>query len=187
MKGVIFKHFEDFVGESYGCELFEEVLDETELQTRTAFVGPETYPDEDLVALLNTTVGRLGIEPKDALYAFGQFLFPRLATPFPAFVDGAADLKSFLLTLEGVIHVEVRKLFPGAVTPSFDYEDPGAGRLIIRYTSERKLCPLFRGLLEGAAAHFGEEITYEEHECLLLGDDLCCFDISFAAAQRKAG
>ncbi|MEM7305422.1 MAG: heme NO-binding domain-containing protein [Planctomycetota bacterium] len=187
MKGVIFKHFESFVGESFGFDVFEEILESTQLQTRTAFVGPETYPDEDLVALLTTAVQRLGISPADALEAFGKYLFGRLVTQHPDFVERVSDLKSFLLTVEDVIHVEVRKLFPGAVTPSFEYEDTAPDRLVIRYRSPRKLCALFRGLLQGAAERFEQPVSYEELACLHEGADACCFDITIAQSQRKAG
>ena len=47
MKGIIFKHFETFVVDSFGAEVFEKLLEATELQTQGPFVGPETYPDAD--------------------------------------------------------------------------------------------------------------------------------------------
>ena len=40
MKGVIFNLFEEFVCESFGDEVWEEILDSAELKTQEPFVGP---------------------------------------------------------------------------------------------------------------------------------------------------
>lgn len=187
MKGVIFKYFESFVTDTFGAAVYEELLDCTELTTGGAFVGPETYPDEDLFALVGTAIEKLKIPLPDALHAFGKYLFAKLADQVPMFVDRERGLKSFLLTIHSVIHVEVKKLFPGAETPRFAYEDPGEGRLVIEYTSGRKLCPLFRGLIDGAAESFAEPVQYQETQCLHHGADSCRFEMSFAAPLEKAG
>ena len=149
MKGVIFKHLESFVCETFGMEFFEELLEGTTLQTEGPFLGPGTYPDEDLLALVGTLLDRSGLELGDALFTFGRYLFDRLTEGYPEAVSSQPDLKTFLLTVESVIHVEVKKLFPGAITPKFEYDDPGGNRLVMRYFSERRLCPLFRGTAAG--------------------------------------
>lgn len=186
MKGVIFKHFESFVGDTFGEETFEEVLESTELETVEPFVGPGTYPDADLFALVGTAIGKLGIPLNDALYAFGTYLFGKLAEPVPMFVNTEVGLKPFLLSIHSVIHVEVKKLFPGAETPHFAYEDPGDGRLVMHYTSQRRLCPLFRGLLDGAASHFNEDVKCTETACMHDGAEHCTFELSFAEFARDA-
>ena len=187
MKGVIFKHFESFVTDTFGADVYEDLLDRTELTGDGAFVGPETYPDADLFALVGTAISSLQIPLADALYAFGKYLFAKLAGQVPMFVDYDKGLKSFLLTIHSVIHVEVKKLFPGAETPHFAYEDPGDGHLVIEYTSARKLCPLFRGLIDGAAEAFGETISFEESQCMHDGAASCRFEIAFAVPLEKAG
>ncbi len=186
MKGIIFKHFESFVVDNFGEDVFEDVLDSTELITEGPFVGPGTYPDEDLFALVGTAIGKLGIPLNDALYAFGTYLFDHLAAAAPVFVESSADLRTFLLTIHSVIHVEVRKLFPGADTPDFSYEEPADDRLVMHYTSKRKLCPLVRGLLDGAAKSFGESIVCTETSCVHEGADQCTFQLTFEGAVEQA-
>ena len=186
MKGIIFKHFESFIVDSFGDEVFEEVLEETQLQTAGPFVGPNTYPDADLFALVGTAIGKLGIPLNDALHAFGTYLFSHLAAAAPVFVESAPDLRSFLLTIHSVIHVEVRKLFPGAETPHFSYEEPAEDQLVMHCTSARNLCPLVRGLLEGAAKSFGETIVCTETACVHDGADRCTFELEFLGAMEKA-
>lgn len=179
MKGVVFNIFEDFVSEGWGEEAYESLLDACPLHSDGVFVGPATYPDADLLALVTLACQRFGVEPPDALRAFGRFMFGQLVEKFPAFVEGH-DTKSFLMSVHDVIHVEVRKLFPEAVTPSFHYEDPGPDALVIHYTSERRLCFLMEGLLAGAAVHFGTALTLEQRGCMHEGAESCHFDLRFA-------
>ncbi len=179
MKGVIFRLFEEFVTSNWGDEFFEDVLASTKLVTQEPFVGPGTYPDEDLLALLDNAVTRLGVSPAEALTGFGRFAFPRLAASFPVFVQGHVHPKSFLQSVDSVIHVEVRKLYPEAVTPRVLIQDTGPDQAILRYESPRKLCALLCGLLEGVGDHFGTPLQFSQSRCALRGDPFCEFAIQF--------
>ena len=121
MKGIIFKHFESFVCDNFGQETFEAVLESTKLETEGPFLGPGSYPDADLVALVVTAVEALGIDLQDGIYAFGRYLFAKLLEGHTEYADGH-DLRSFVASIHSVIHVEVRKLYPGAETPEFRHE-----------------------------------------------------------------
>jgi predicted hydrocarbon binding protein len=84
-----------------------------------------------------------------------------------------------------VIHVEVRKVMPEAITPSIRFEDEGAGARLI-YRSPRRLCHLLRGLLAGTAEHFGVAIECRETTCLLEGASACTFELRFGASAEEA-
>ena len=79
MKGVIFNYLEEFITENWGEEKYEEILGECPLKTKEPFVGPGTYPDTDLLAIVSKTVEKLGITLPDALRSFGKFCFPKLS------------------------------------------------------------------------------------------------------------
>jgi hypothetical protein len=72
-----------------------------------------------------------------------------------------------------VIHPEVRKLFPGAYAPDFDFEQTDERTLALGYISYRGLCSFAEGLVEGAAAHFGESVTIEQTACTRRGGEKC--------------
>ena len=184
MKGSIFKHFESFVTDNWGDELFDEILDGVELQTEGPFLGPGNYPDEDLLAIVAATIERLQIPLPDALRAFGKDLFGRLAADAPFSLEGVDDLKSFLQTVDGVIHVEVKKLAPDANLPRLQCEDTGPGRLTMQYRSDRQFCQLFLGLAEGAAERFATELRAVETTCTHRGDDCCTFEMEFDSGTR---
>ena len=48
------------------------------------------------------------------------------------------------------------------------------------YDSHRKMCSFAEGLIEGAAAHFGQQVAIVQPTCMLRGDDKCQLEITFA-------
>jgi hypothetical protein len=183
MKGIIFNLLENFVVETQGIEAYEQILAATELRTTEPFVGPGSYPDEDLMALVGTTVARLGIDRNEALRAFGRFCVPKLAQRFPAFMAAHRHPKAFLLTVGTVHDLEVRKLYPDATPPRFAYESPAENRLVMRYSSPRRLCAFVAGLVDGVADHFGVPIQQEQICCMAAGADCCEFQLTFASPE----
>ncbi|MEZ4416326.1 MAG: heme NO-binding domain-containing protein [Gemmatimonadota bacterium] len=177
MKGVIFNLLEAFVCERWGEEAYESLLDRTTLVTGDPFVGPGTYPDADLTALVKSAAELLDLPVPEVLRAFGEFCFPKLAGRVPDLVDDHPDLISFLESVDTVLHVEVTKLIPQAVTPSFLVEPTGPGQARLQYTSERKLCAFMEGLLVGAARHFECEIDYAKHSCMHEGAVSCEYEV----------
>jgi hypothetical protein len=89
----------------------------------------------------------------------------------------------FSLTLNDVIHSEVRKLYPGAEVPVFTYDTSSSEVLLMHYSSPRKLCALAEGFIEATAAHFDEELSLDQPECMKRGDEKCVLRVSV----RKPG
>lgn len=186
MKGVIFNVLEDFVVDGWGEDAYEKILGQCPLKTKEPFVGPGTYPDADLFAIATKAAEAVGVPLPDALRAFGKYMFPKLVEKYPGFVADHTSAKSFLQSVHDVIHVEVRKLFPKAVTPSFTYEDTGEDTLVIHYKSGRKLCHLMEGMLESAGAQFNEKILHEQTACMHDGAAECRFALRFVQNDEKA-
>jgi Haem-NO-binding len=180
VKGVIFNIFEQFIVEKWGEEVFEDILAGAHLDSAEPFIGPATYPDEQIMALVVSASQKLQVPPEAATRAFGNFAFHVLAEKFPIFLKGIHDPKTFLLTVDKTIHVEVRKLYSGAVTPMFTYRDTEAQSLVIEYRSPRKLCPLMEGLISGLGEYYQSPIGCHHDRCLHKGDDCCEFHLSFS-------
>jgi hypothetical protein len=183
MKGMIFNQLENMVTEQLGPETWEQLLTQTTLSTADGvFIGPKNYPDEDLFALVGTA-SRLTGAPADALVrGFGRYLFPKLAELYPVFFKGQATAKSFLMSVDRIIHVEIRKLDSNAGLPMMDYEDAAPDQLVLVYRSPRNLCELALGLIEGVGAHFGEQIALAETSCRKQGAEACRIECTFAKA-----
>ncbi|MBK8480313.1 MAG: heme NO-binding domain-containing protein [Proteobacteria bacterium] len=185
MKGMVFNELERMVVAAAGEDLWEEILETTPLETpEGVFLGPQSYPDSEFVAIVVATGKALKTPLEQLVPAFGRYLFPRLAERFPIFLRPEMTAKSFLVTVEATIHLEVRKLYPDAGLPRFDFVDPAADRLEITYASPRRLCALVAGMIDGVAEHFHEEVQVEHDRCVHRGDEVCHFELRFRPGKR---
>lgn len=160
MKGVIFNTFEAFICDTFGDEIYERILDETELETTEVIVGPGTYPAADLMALVGSAIRILDISLETALTEFGKYAFPRLAASIPDLMAELPDAESFFFGLESVIHTEVRKLDAEANPARFTPERVEDG-MVLHYESPLGLFPLVGGFIEGVAAWYDEPVRWE--------------------------
>src|SRR5262249_15010121 len=116
--------------------------------------------------------------PDEIIRWFGRKSLPLLAQRYPQFFVGHKSARTFLLTLNDVIHTEVRKIYPGAEVPEFDYDSSSPDVLVMGYRSRRKLCALAQGFIEAAASHFEEDLIFQQPMCMHRGDDKCVFRIA---------
>lgn len=178
MKGVIFNILEEMVEQHCGMAVWNEILDQ-QLPGEGVFISSESYPDEQLFSLVEAVCAKTNQPMEQVVGAFGEFMFQQLAGRYPEFVEDPADLKSFLKSVDAVIHVEVRKLYDNPNLPSFDYSEPSSDSLIMRYTSPRKLCILAEGLIRGAATHYAAEVEISQPVCMHKGAEHCDLSIRF--------
>jgi hypothetical protein len=180
MKGIVFNLLEQVVVEDHGEQAWESLLDATGMDG--AFTAVGSYPDEDLTALVSAASEALGTEPDDLVRWFGRRSIPLLAARYPGFFTPHNSTREFLLTLNDVIHPEVRKLFPGAYAPSFEFDTSEKDHLGLSYHSHRNLCSFAEGLIQGAAEHYREHASIDHVLCTKQGDDRCLLRCSFDKA-----
>ena len=178
MKGVVFNLLEQLVSRDYGEDTWDALLDASGLDGSYTSLG--SYPDEDLAKLVRAAADALATPADDVVTWFGRSALPLFAVRYPQLFTPHRSTRSFVLTLNDIIHPEVRKLYPGADVPEFDF-DVRDELLVMGYHSPRKLCAFAEGLLLGAADHFGERLTIEQPLCMKRGDEHCVLEIAFAA------
>jgi hypothetical protein len=145
----------------------------TAANSNGAYTSLGSYPDEQMMRLVGAASNALGIPPADVLRWFGRQAMPRLAERYSDFFAANASTRPFVLSLNTIIHPEVRKLYAGAHCPHFDFEEAADGGLMIGYNSPRKLCALAHGFIEGVADHYHEEVEVDHLKCMHHGDDRC--------------
>lgn len=179
MKGMVFTMLQDMVVQQLGMDTWERVLDRANVPSQGIYTSIATYPDEEFLALVKAVSEEGHIPTEKLMEDFGSFMFPVLAKKFPIFIDQEMTLKDFLKSIESVIHVEVRKLYPEAGLPTFKYEEPAENQLIMIYQSPRKLCFLAIGLIYGAAKHFKTPIRVKQTKCVHQNQNHCRFEVEF--------
>jgi hypothetical protein len=183
MKGIVFNLLEEVVRRAYGENTWDALLEAAGLDGVYTSLG--NYPHEELLQLVTAASPALQMHPEAIICWFGRHAIALLVERYPEFFDAHTTTRSFLLTLNDVIHPEVRKIYPGADVPMFTYDTSSDAVLRMQYQSARKLCMFGQGLIEGAAAHYGEAVSIEHPRCMNRGDDQCEFRVLFTSGEAE--
>jgi hypothetical protein len=177
VKGIVFNLAEEVVSETHGSDAWDDLLDAAGVDGVYTSLG--SYPDDDMHRLIKAGAEAFEVPPYDVLKAIGTGAMPLLAERYPEFFEPHTTARSFTLTVNDIIHPEVRKLYPGADVPEFDFDDTDPDELVITYHSGRQLCALAEGFIEGAAAHYGERAVIRQERCMPRGDECCVLHCAF--------
>lgn len=180
MKGIIFNLLEEIITAQYGQSAWDELLEKTRLEGAYTSLG--SYPDADFLKLVAAASAAVGKSNDEIVRWFGRNALPLFAERYPHFLTPHTQTRAFLLTLNDIIHPEVRKIYPGADVPVFDFDTSQEDGLALGYQSARKLCAFGEGLIEGAAAHYGEQVKVSQPQCMKRGDERCLLVCSFKPA-----
>jgi hypothetical protein len=178
MKGVIFNLLEQVVVRHHGEDMWDELLHAADLSGVYTSLG--SYPDEHIGKLVAAAAEQLQLPPNEVLRWFGRQAMVVLAERYPAFFQPHKTARPFILSVNSIIHPEVGKLYPGALTPRFDFSESEDG-LLLRYHSQRRLCALAQGFIEGAAKYYGETASCHHLRCLHNGDSECRVQLRFGS------
>jgi len=183
MKGVVFNLLEETVHRAHGPDVWDALIESAGVSGAYTSLG--SYPDSEVEALIAAAMQALALDRNEVLRWFGQSAVPVLAERYPAFFDGPASAREFTAGVNTIIHAEVRKLYPGAICPHFRLSDREDGRLVMDYLSIRRMCALAQGLVEGAAAWYGEVVEIDHVACTQRGDPHCSFLIRWSPAPDR--
>lgn len=177
MKGVIFNLLEDAVVANFGPDTWDDLLDDAGCEGAYTSLG--NYSDEEVAALVKAAAARLKMSEADVLRWFGEQAMPLLKTRYPAFFTPHTSSRSFVLSVNNMIHPEVRKLYSGAKCPFFHFRETASGAITMSYDSSRKLCDLAHGFVQGAANIFCESVEISHQSCMNHGADKCLMEIQW--------
>jgi hypothetical protein len=179
MKGIVFDLLEQVVSQEYGEETCDTRLEKSGLEGAYTSLG--SYPDQELYRLVGTASTALNLPGDEIVRWFARKALPLMALKFPEFFRSHKETRAFLLTLNDVIHPEVRKVFPGADVPTFAFDNSDPKTLVMFYNSKRQLGSFAMGLIEGAAVHYAEKVAVEQPQRMKRGDDRCALHLAFSA------
>lgn len=159
MKGIIFTEFMDLVEQKFGLEVLDSILSNADDSGVYTAVG--SYDHRQLVKLIVELSKQSGIPPEELQRVFGQVVFSNLYNTLPdnSSLQACKTSFQFVKLVEDYIHIEVKKLYPEANPPKFDFVSESETEMVFDYVSARCMSHVCFGLLEGCAAFFNEELS----------------------------
>lgn len=178
MKGIVFNLFNQMVEREFGLAVWEQLISQTEPESRGIYTTGSNYADRELLAFLAALSGSTGISTSALLKNFGAFMLGQFTTLYPVFFLQNSNAFEFVKSMESIVHVEIQKLYPDAYVPILMFTENAPNQLIMTYQSKRQLCALVEGLISGTGKYFKTKITYIQTECLRKGDSHCRFELT---------
>ena len=160
MKGIVFTEFIELVEDKFSPEIADAIIETANLPSGGAYTALGTYDHQEILQLVTRLSEATDIPASDLMRIFGRHLFNRFIALYPQLFVGITSAFEFLSYIESYIHVEVKKLYPDAQLPAFEYDRTNRQQLIMTYHSSRPFALLAEGLIDGCLAHFGEKISF---------------------------
>lgn len=157
MKGIVFTEFIELVENAFGLEVADQIIESSQLSTGGAYTKVGTYDHHELLRLVSNLSLQANVPVPELVNTFGQHLFKKFAVDYPVFFERAKGTFDLLESVQDVIHVEVRKLYPDAELPEFEV-DRKTNEMVLTYRSARPFADLAQGLIEACIAFYGEPI-----------------------------
>lgn len=158
MKGIVFTEFLEMVEATYGLETVDTLLYSSSLASNGIYTAVGTYSFSEMVTLITGLSKLTNIATQDLIYTFGQYFFNSLVAHHPQIFKLYNTAEALLHSIENHIHVEVRKMYPGAELPTFEMLDAPEGIVKMIYHSDRCLYMFAKALMEKTYEHFNKDV-----------------------------
>ncbi|ELY40727.1 heme NO-binding domain-containing protein [Natronorubrum tibetense] len=185
MHGIILKTLQAFVVDTYGEDAWLSIQREADIEEKV-YVPVTVYPDGDVYEIVRTAGELTDQSPRTILTQYGKWVVPPLLETYDLHIDDEWDGLELIANIQQ-FHTSLRtRDMTTLTTPRIRSERIGEHHVRITYDSDRKLCDVARGAIQGVAAKFDEELVAEERTCMHEGDDACRFDIRRTGAATSA-
>jgi len=174
MHGVVMSGLQSFIRDQEGNDTWREVRNRAGVD-RTIYSRMEEYPDEEFLAIYGVLVDDFGMDGPALQREFGRYLFESLADLYERiYFDDDWDALDMIENVEETIHESLRRRDDVTFTPPELATDRiGDHRVVVIYTSDRYLCELAWGMIEGVGDYYGTPLEIDEASCLKDGDETC--------------
>lgn len=156
---MVFTEFVELVEEKFSPDLADQLIDECDLPSGGAYTSVGAYDHKEIIELVSKLSEVCDLPVRDLIITFGQHLIGKFSEQFPEMFK-KNDLFSFLKSIHGHVHIEVKKLYPDAELPDIEAKQDG-DTLTLRYFSTRPFADLAYGLIAGSIHYYGEQVVLE--------------------------
>jgi len=154
MKGIILSEFIEFLETSLGPDRAQMVINNSQVESGGAYSRVGQYDYQELIQLLTQAAGDTQTDAASLLDQFSDHLFKVFARDYSVFFEGVESAAHMLTQIDNHIHVEVKKLYPDAELPKFEYANVD-GKLTLDYHSPRPLAGVAHALVQACIKYFG--------------------------------
>lgn len=160
LKGIILSEFIEYIEQQLGEGTTQKIITDSELESEGAYTRVGMYDYQELISLLTQSAAETETDASVLLEGFSDHLFGVFKRDYSVFFDDVDNAVQMLMQIDDHIHVEVKKLYPDAELPSFDYTKSGT-KLTLNYRSPRPLASVAQCLVGACLKYFGsnEKLT----------------------------
>ncbi len=169
MKGIILSEFVEFLEETVGPDHAQAIIDNSGVSSGGAYSRVGRYDYQELIQLLTQAVTDTEHDAAFLLQSFSDHLFSVFKRDYQVFFEGVSSAAEMLSQIDNHIHVEVKKLYPDAELPKFEYRSDGQ-QFTLDYKSPRPLAAVAHALVNACIKYFGNRETLVSYN---IADDQC--------------
>jgi hypothetical protein len=172
MHGIMFKTLKDHIVAHDGPDAWERARADAGLDDQV-YLAVDSYPDDDLTALVDAYASATDQEGDDVLTAYGNSAAgPLIETYGNSIVHDTDSALDVVANVEGLIHDVLRSRSEAMMPPELSCSRDGE-TVHIDYRSHRRLCAVAKGLVTGTGEYLDDPLRVEERSCMHDGDDRC--------------
>jgi hypothetical protein len=159
LKGIIFSEFLNLVEAKFGLETVDEIIEKSDLESEGIYTSIGTYSFSEMLQLLNHLSSKTNILIDDLLLIYAEHFFSVIEDSYPGLLASYKDPIEMISSIENHIHVEVRKIYPGAELPTFIVKEKNKNSLIMIYKSSRAMHHFGLGLMNKTFEYFNSKAS----------------------------
>ncbi|WP_267641155.1 heme NO-binding domain-containing protein [Haloarchaeobius amylolyticus] len=178
MHGILHKSLKGYVEENVAEATWDEVMDAAGIDPKL-YLPVTRYPDEEFTDAIAAVAAVTEHTEREVQRDLGRFLAPDILNTFKAHVKRGWETREILTALEG-IYKQIRAQDDESALPTVSTTRLDPDTYVVEYRSEKRLCDLGKGLIEGIAAEYDDEVAIAEGACLHDGADHCELTVEFA-------
>jgi Haem-NO-binding len=172
MQAIIFGELKKYAEARLGADAWRPLLRAAGV-TRPVYAPGHDYPDAEAGAIVAAASKKTGLEPDAILQDFGEFIAPDLVRLYRHLIHPSWRSLDLLEHTEETIHKAVRRDNPSAHPPQLKCTRTSSHEVVVRYSSERRMCGVAKGIIRGLGRQFGDRLSLTEPTCMLKGGAEC--------------
>jgi hypothetical protein len=177
VQGVILDEMRMYVVGAYGDAAWAEVVQRAGRPANHEYLSDKVYPDQELGLLAMQAAEVAGKPLADVLEGFGEAMVPDMFKYYGVLANPRWSFNDFLLGMEPLLHTALQLHAPDALPTKVQARRTGPDTVQIVYDSPLRACSAVRGVIQGAALHYGVEVEITEEQCALRGDPACVITV----------